>query len=537
MFIPQITQKRLLGMVGLPVIFSMILACTGGPDGDDDQPQPSSPVSDSAPSSDPAQQSPEEQSPETEARDESASATAEPAPTAASAGDDEVAAEPAAQDAASASDGDEELAELVRQLDFTTARMRALARAEDSADSATATEYRELAGRYSAYAQELPSVREHFALLAGNQQHRNAAMAEIFQGGALTRKVMAAVIAPDVQVTDDDSEILPVVLELARALEFSDGFQPALQRHASLPPGELRQQVSDHLHRQAETDPPSYAAHIAKHVRTTDPVDLVDLLPMVTIFIQNHDMGDEQFQQDYRGILRQAAEALPEDEQLLRGQLFTAAVELQDQQFSQEIMALLGSGAADMEGLPPGWTLADIGDIQLAGEAQFIDGAFVLHAAGDSFWGNEDDISMIWRKRSGDVSMRARLDSIADVDEWGKGGISLRHSLDADAVHASILASPGDEPGYRFVLGHRDRKGGSTSNSGSHFRPLPAWIELRRSGNEVIALISSDGEEWEEFARQEIDFPDEIYVGPVLNSSIADQRGTMKLTVPLDELF
>lgn len=434
---------------------------------------------------------------------------------------------------------DDELQSLIEGLDFSAARMQAEALAEAVDDPQQQAHYREESVRLSGFIQDGPALQAQFELLAGNPQQRNQAMMEIFQGGDLARLYMDAVILPEVTVTDSDHELLPIVLELARAVEHRQSFGPSLRRHIRLSPGPLRLALADHLDALLSEDANYHGDLLKAHVLAADPKDVADLLPLVSRHAEHEAFSSASFQSDFRAIIVSAAQAAGEDHANLRGAIFEAAALLGDVEFTEQVTHALGSGAATLAGLPPGWSGSDLGEVPQPGEVAFRNGRFVLRAGGEDYWGSADNGYWVWREVTGDASLRARIHSIQEAHNYTKAGIAFRQNNTADSAHASILASPGQQrdEGYRFVFGSRSRTGGSSDNDGTSKIPLPHWVQLHRRGDEIIAEVSQDGESWEELERMTLDLGDTWYMGLVLSARHDEDMAEAELEVLIEDLF
>ncbi|TVR45478.1 MAG: hypothetical protein EA402_04250 [Planctomycetota bacterium] len=347
---------------------------------------------------------------------------------------------------------------------------------------------------------------------------------------------MSATLDPGKDVTEDDAAIAVTVVELAQAMNI-DVYAAALKRHQHSNAGSLRDGISNYLITEAKKDPHRHAQALWDMSLAAAPESISNLLPALGDLLGQPDLLPDTAKDEFRSLILRSAEALGAEQSEQRGAIFAATLELGDDPFTQRVMQSLGPGSTDMEGLPPGWSASDIGDVEVAGSTEFNEGAFVIRGAGDNFWGSKDGAHMVWRKAEGNVTFRTKLRNIEAVHDFTKAGISFRRSLDAGSPHASLLASPGNEEGYRFVLGTRDEFDGSSNNDGSTYLRLPKWIQLRRLGEEVIAEVSSDGEEWKELARRSIDLGEEFYLGLVVSARRSGKLAEATIEVPLDALF
>ncbi|TVR13053.1 MAG: hypothetical protein EA401_07560 [Planctomycetota bacterium] len=522
------------------VVMALCVACGGGSGNDaggdnGTQASPSAPANEHPQSQPPAEPAPPSADQESQ-EEESVDPTPDPTP--------EPSSDPEPQAEAGHSDPDhasaaQELRELVERLDFTAARVLAAQLAQRIDDPQLQAHYNQLAQTYSTYIQESPQLREMFVFLAGNRQQQQRAMSEIFSQGDLAHLFMDAIILPEVDVTSQDDEILPIVLELARALNHHQSFAPALRRHVALPPGEMRIIVAEHISQLMDQDPAEHATALQKHILRHEAKDVADLLPQASQLVLA-ELADEGFDEDLREVIVSAADAVGSDDAALRGAVFEAAAVLGDIPFSERVTEVLGAGRATMAGLPPGWSGSDLGEVPEPGSVSFENGRFILRAGGADYWGDRDNGFWVWRKVSGDVSLRAYIHSIQGVHEHTKAGIAFRASNTGESRHASVVVSAGDddpEEAKRFVLGSRSEDGGSSNNDGNTNILLPHWVQLHRQGDEVIAEVSQDGENWEELSRMTLDLGDEFYIGLVLSARHDSDIAEAEMEVPLEDLF
>ena len=100
------------------------------------------------------------------------------------------------------------------------------------------------------------------------------------------------------------------------------------------------------------------------------------------------------------------------------------------------VVCLLASAVvAGAQTVPEPWSARDIGQPVLAGASDFSSGVFRIDAAGEDVWGLSDQFHFVYQAFSGDVDIRARVESVAMAHTWSKAGVMIRGSLDADAPH------------------------------------------------------------------------------------------------------
>ena len=148
--------------------------------------------------------------------------------------------------------------------------------------------------------------------------------------------------------------------------------------------------------------------------------------------------------------------------------------------------------ASTLPPLPSGWTGADIGQPAVAGSARENAGTFTLEGAGNDIWDTSDQFQFAYRQFTGDIEIISRVVSLENTDEWAKAGVMIRQTLAANAVHASLVVTPGHGTNfYRRLTAGDVTQPGATGSAGA-----PFWVKLERRGTVVTAFQSSDGVAW-----------------------------------------
>jgi hypothetical protein len=113
----------------------------------------------------------------------------------------------------------------------------------------------------------------------------------------------------------------------------------------------------------------------------------------------------------------------------------------------------------------------------------------------------------------------ARVATPENVDVWTKTGVMMRNTLAANSAHAAMFVTPGK--GLAF---QRRRSAGdsSTHTSGG----------LVRTGSQVSAYMSEDGDSWSLVGSDIITWGSTIYVGLPVTS----HRGGRLATTTIDNV-
>lgn len=170
------------------------------------------------------------------------------------------------------------------------------------------------------------------------------------------------------------------------------------------------------------------------------------------------------------------------------------------------MLATAGAASAD---LPAPWQDADVGAVGAAGTASYDAGTFTVTGSGADIWNNADEFHFVYQTTSGDFEISARVASVGDTGPWGMAGVMIRDGLSAGAKHG--IASVTRSQGLSFTW--RENAGGSSSFQPGTAETAPTWVKLRRVGNQLTALRSSDGSAWVPFGSATVAMPNEVTIG------------------------
>jgi TolB protein len=162
----------------------------------------------------------------------------------------------------------------------------------------------------------------------------------------------------------------------------------------------------------------------------------------------------------------------------------------------------------------------DIGPVANHGSATYHadEDRYTLSGAGENIWAKHDEFQFAWKKMKGDFLLQARVKFIdRGVIEHRKTGWMVRESLEPDsayvdvAVHGSGLTS----------LQYRAKSGEDTAQI---VAPIfnPNVIQLERKGNKFTMQVAWDGQPFSPPRTQEVDLPDDVYVGLFICSHKSD---------------
>ena len=91
--------------------------------------------------------------------------------------------------------------------------------------------------------------------------------------------------------------------------------------------------------------------------------------------------------------------------------------------------------------LPAPWAGQDIGSPVPAGSLSFDENTFTINGGGSDIWNASDHFFFVYQPISGDVDIRARVNSLLAPSDWSKAGVMIRASLEPNAAHGIALVS------------------------------------------------------------------------------------------------
>jgi subtilisin family serine protease len=143
-------------------------------------------------------------------------------------------------------------------------------------------------------------------------------------------------------------------------------------------------------------------------------------------------------------------------------------------------------------GLPSPWVSQDVGATGLAGSASFADGVFTLNGSGADIWDSADAFQYVSQPLAGDGEIVARVTGVQNTNPFAKGGVMLRETTAAGAVHVILDVRPDGS----VELMTRQTTDGPTTFIDGGTQPPPAWLKLVRAGSAVTGYVSADGTSW-----------------------------------------
>src|SRR5437762_944787 len=192
------------------------------------------------------------------------------------------------------------------------------------------------------------------------------------------------------------------------------------------------------------------------------------------------------------------------------------------------LMALVMVSAARMvhAAVPSPWLAQDVGAPSPAGSSTYSSGTFTINASGADVAGPSDQFHFVYQQVSGDFTVSARVDSVANTNAWAKAGVMIRTSLAANAAEVFATVTPG--AGVTFQ--ERASAGATTTLVTSAAGTAPRWVRLARSGTNITASTSADGATWTALRTVTVDLGTAVSVGLAVTSHSAGVSTTASIS-------
>ncbi len=157
--------------------------------------------------------------------------------------------------------------------------------------------------------------------------------------------------------------------------------------------------------------------------------------------------------------------------------------------------------------------------------AELASGKIVMGAAGADIWNAADEFRFACKQLSGNGSMVAYVESVANTDPWAKAGVMIRETLDAGSAFAAVYATPGNGCRYqgRLAADEAAVSDSSVATAEQMAMTTPYWVKIERVGNDFNGYYSTDGQNWTSMSwnPQTIAMGADVYVGLAVTSHSA----------------
>ncbi|MCP4640693.1 MAG: DUF1349 domain-containing protein, partial [bacterium] len=169
------------------------------------------------------------------------------------------------------------------------------------------------------------------------------------------------------------------------------------------------------------------------------------------------------------------------------------------------------------------------------------EGVYEVTGNGNDIWDNADAFQYYYTELVGDGMIVARVVDMGEgSNDWAKGGVMVRQSLDAGSMH-TITALTGSAGGGATFQRRPATDGSSDSNHDLADGPYaaPYWVKTVRIGNDFTGYISADGETWVQAGDTvTIEMADPVLIGLAVTSHAAGELRTVTFdNVAVERIF
>ena len=164
--------------------------------------------------------------------------------------------------------------------------------------------------------------------------------------------------------------------------------------------------------------------------------------------------------------------------------------------------------------LPTGQSASDVGNVESKMLVAHENGTYLASASGRDIWGKADSFGFVHQDASGDVEVTAKIESLANTNQWAKAGVMVRESFDAGSKHAMTVITP--EKGASFQ--RRTTTDANSRHTGFAGIEAPEYVRVLRMGNKFTGYYSADNNVWFPMDTISINMYEDVKVGLALTS-------------------
>ena len=148
-------------------------------------------------------------------------------------------------------------------------------------------------------------------------------------------------------------------------------------------------------------------------------------------------------------------------------------------------------------------------------------GKMMLTGAGEDIWNNSDQFTYAFKSLNGDGSMTARVVSNGTgTNEWAKGGVMIRDSLEGGSAHVSMVITGGGGNGASLQFREMTDGASASYDAASAITP-PYLVRVERVGDSLTGSVSSDGKTWTSMGTVYVAMESPVYIGLCVTSHVA----------------
>lgn len=176
-----------------------------------------------------------------------------------------------------------------------------------------------------------------------------------------------------------------------------------------------------------------------------------------------------------------------------------------------------------VNGLPEGWSSADIAYPGVSGTAEYSDSQFAIRGGGSSFFYSYDSYHYAYVPLIGDGSFITQITLGSGTSIDTRAGIVIRESLSASSKNFAVFVSGDGQVGYNYRRYTGLWRSSDFTSSGL---PEGAWLKIERDGNTISGFYSFDSENWNLVHSRAISMDEAVYVGIAVTSGDSNETST-----------
>jgi len=153
----------------------------------------------------------------------------------------------------------------------------------------------------------------------------------------------------------------------------------------------------------------------------------------------------------------------------------------------------------------------NVGPAAIPGTARYDgqSGVYTIEASGTNMWAERDEFHFVWKKMSGDFTLRARVELLGEgVDPHRKIGWIVRKSLEADSPYVDAAIHGDGLTSLQFR-----RAPGAETEQVEFGLSAPDVVQLSRNGGRYEMAVAQFGDTFTTEELESVDLGDEVYVG------------------------
>jgi endoglucanase len=176
---------------------------------------------------------------------------------------------------------------------------------------------------------------------------------------------------------------------------------------------------------------------------------------------------------------------------------YAVDTDLRDALTTNEPMRLILDEPAPLMAAPAqdplqAWTATDIAAEPPGGQRVYSETKMDVYGGGRDIWNERDEFRFVHQKPVGNFTLEATITNLDEVVQYSKAGLMIRGGLEPEAPHVLLHVFPSSQ----VILAYRANPGVAMEEKKFQFRQFPVRLRLQRTGHQVTASYSWDGQEW-----------------------------------------